>query len=332
MPAGGPGSTSSVKPAQRRPRAPATRRRRAPTRWPTRFRRAPRPGPARSGVRSVSAPPLFAQHGLGSGDRPLPLRRRGPGARGTGRSRRTRASSARSATGPRAGRACRPSGRSSPGPGSTTPPTPNAPKVGNLSSRTSNPTPSAISSRPATLIGNTWKARNASSRQTPPTMPGKARARIPELDGEPEQTQREEQIGDLRVRERAEEALPPRHLDRLAPGAGGVERLLRAAEAMDRAAIELGDELVKAAGDEIDERWRRLERLAFGERPTLGYRFLSERDVPLPGLRQRPGERRDVGRHLVAHGLVDGLGHSPKPDAPRRCASPAPWRPRLRQW
>ena len=53
--------------------------------------------------------------------------------------------------------------------------------------------------------------------------------------------------------------------------------------------------------------WRRLERLAFGERPTLGYRFLGERGVPLPGLRQRPGERRDVGRHLVAHGLVDGL-------------------------
>src|SRR4029079_7787662 len=61
-------------------------------------------------------------------------------------------------------------------------------------------------------------------------------SRIPELDGEAEQTQREEQVGDLRMRERAEEALPPRHLDRLAWRAGGVERLLRAVEAADRAA------------------------------------------------------------------------------------------------
>ena len=63
------------------------------------------------------------------------------------------------------------------------------------------------------FIGRICSAKNASSRLSAAGDARQDGARIPELDRQAEHAERHQQVGDLRVCDRAEEPLPARHLD-----------------------------------------------------------------------------------------------------------------------
>ena len=113
-----------------------------------------------------------------------------------------------------------------------------------------------------------------------------------------------EQEGDLRMRDRAQEPLPARHLERLDARVRRRERDRASVEACDRAAVELRQQVRDVGGDEIDERRGGVERLVVGERAARDHRLGGERDVAMPRLRERSRVGRDVRRGLLLHRLA----------------------------
>ena len=140
----------------------------------------------------------------------------------------------------------------------------------------------------------------------PPATPGRIGAGTPELDREAERAERQQQVGDLRMRDRAQHPLRPRHLD----GRSSSRPLCAASRgAPSKRVIVRPSSLRTRSGhvvrDEIDERRRGAERFLLGERAAVGDRLLDERDVAPALRRERPRVGGDVGRHLLRHHLVD---------------------------
>ena len=116
-------------------------------------------------------------------------------------------------------------------------------------------------------------------------------ARGPELDRQPERAEHQQQVGDLRVGQRAQHLLRPRHLDRVRGRARrcGASRS-RPSKRVTRPAVELRQEVRHVGRDEVDERRLGVERLLLGVGPALGDRLLDQLDVAL-ALRRRASAR-----------------------------------------
>ena len=164
--------------------------------------------PVAPGAIAVSATPDGAAHAFRAGHGRPPLRRQRQPAEEQEDRREPERDRQHEPQAERDVRACRASASSSRAPGCTAPPMPSAPKLGTFSSSTSSPRPNTISSNPAAFTGSTWNAKNASSRDTPPDDARQHEARVPHLDRQAEQPQAHQDVRDLRMRDRAQQALP----------------------------------------------------------------------------------------------------------------------------
>jgi hypothetical protein len=107
---------------------------------------------------------------------------------------------------------------------------------------------------PGVLTGSTWSAKNASSRQIPPTTPGKIEPGFQSSIGQPEDAERQQQVGDLRVRDRAEHPLRPGLLDPLEAWRRRSAASRSGHRTGDRPAVELRQQVGQVGGDDVDER------------------------------------------------------------------------------
>ena len=154
------------------------------------------------------------------------------------------------------------------------------------------------------MIGRIW---NAKEREQQAYRADDARHRgagVPELDGQAQAPEAEKEHGDLRMRDGAEQPLPPRHLDGPNLGVRRPDHLDAAVPAAHLAAVELLEQVVEVRRDQVDERRVGVQGLAFGERQTLGDCLLGQLHVALPLARDRPRVGRDVGGRLLRRGLV----------------------------
>ncbi len=140
---------------------------------------------------------------------------------------------------------------------------------------------------------------------------GQHGARIPQLHGEAERAEHQQQRRHLRVRDGAQHALAPGHLHLDDPGIGGPHGHHATVEACDGGAIQPLDQRTDVGRDEVDEGRRRGQRLAIGERAAVEDRLGRQRDVAPAAFGERPGPRGQVRGHLLRHGLVRlGVRHA----------------------
>ena len=118
-----------------------------------------------------------------------------------------------------------------------TPPTASAPWLTMNASATNRPKASRISSRPAALIGSWARPKRAMISDTPPSAPGRIAPGWKSSKPIPTRPEREQQEDRARVHEQLEHLELERHVVRLDPRAGRVQRL--ALRALDLEAVEL---------------------------------------------------------------------------------------------
>ena len=106
------------------------------------------------------------------------------------------------------------------------------------------------------LTGQNLKGEEREQQRQPADHAGNDGTWIPQFDCEAQHPERQQQIGDLRVRDRAEKLLTPRHVYANDLRVGRFERRCSAVEAFDRPAVELPQQIVEVLRHEIDQRRR----------------------------------------------------------------------------
>ena len=94
------------------------------------------------------------------------------------------------------------------------PPTLSTPWLVTFTSRISRAMPNRISSMPAVVHRQHLEGEEREQQAQPAGDAGQNRAGVPQLDRQAEHAEAEEEVGDVRVSERAQHALAPAHLDR----------------------------------------------------------------------------------------------------------------------
>ncbi len=186
----------------------------------------------------------------------------------------------------------------------TVPPMPNTPKLGTFNSRMQQRQTKHDQEHAGRVD---WQDLQREKREQQTDAAGDARgdgSRIPEFHGQTEDPQGQKNVGDLRMCDGAQEALPPAHLHSLNDCVGRADRDRPAVEPSHGAAVEFSQQLGDVPGNEIDQRRRGAQGFAIGERAALHHGLGRESDVPLPRFGQGPRERRDVlGRLRRGHGV-----------------------------
>ena len=152
--------------------------------------------------------------------------------------------------------------------------------------------------------GHELKREEGEQQAEPPDDARQNRARVPQLDRQAERAEHEQQRRHLRVRDGAQDALAPGHLHLDDAGVGGPDGHGAAVEARDGRAIQLLEQVTDVGRNQVDERRRRGQGLAIGERAAVEHGLGRKGDVAPAAFGERPGPRRQIRRDLLRHGLV----------------------------